>query len=185
MKIIGLVGSLRKDSTNRKLLHIVNDFMGESVELIDWDYSDVPLFNEDIEFPTPESVVKLREAIKEADGVFFFVPEYNQGISGVQKNVLDWISRPINFETMEKVLVGKPAGMMGATMGVSGTITAQENLRSYLTFMNVNVMPQPRATISAVHTFLDAEGNLNLDPVTLGFVEQTAKAFVEYVKNSK
>lgn len=185
MKIIGLVGSLRRNSFNRKLLHIVNDLMGDSVELIDWDYSDVPVFNEDIEFPTPEPVAKLRDAIKEADGVFFFVPEYNQGISGPLKNVVDWISRPVSFETMEKVLVGKPASMMGATMGISGTITAQENLRSYLTFMNVNVMPQPRATISAVHTMADEDGNLNLDPVTLGFVEQTAKAFVEYVKNAK
>ncbi len=182
MKIIGVVGSLRKDSYNRKLLHFVKETMGNSAELIDWDYSDVPLFNQDYEFPTPPAVAELRQAIKDADGVFFFVPEYNQGIPGVLKNVVDWISRPVSFETMEKVLVDKPVGIMGATMGVSGTITAQEDLRSYLSFMNVPVMPQPRATISAVHTAVDENGNLNLDPVTEGFVVQTAKAFIDFVK---
>lgn len=182
MKIVGIVGSLRKDSYNRKLLHLVNDYLGDEVELVDLDYTDVPVFNEDIEFPTPESVVRIRQAVKEADGVFFFVPEYNQGISGALKNVIDWLSRPVSFETMEKVLVRKPASMMGATLGVGGTITAQENLRSYLSFMNVSVMAQPRVTISTVHTKTDENGNLNLDPVTLGFVQQTATAFVEFVK---
>lgn len=182
MKIIGIVGSLRKDSYNRKLLYKVQDILKDEVELIDWDYSDVPVFNQDFEFPTPQTVVDLRQAIKEADGVMFFVPEYNQGIPGALKNIVDWISRPVSFKTMEKVLVGKPVGMMGATVGVSGTITAQENLRSYLAYMNVNVMPQPRATISSVQRMSDEEGKLVLDPVTLGFVEQTAKAFVEYIK---
>lgn len=184
MKIVGLVGSLRKESYNRKLLHLVNDLLPQEVELVDLDYSDVPVFNEDIEFPTPESVVRIRQAVKEADGVFFFVPEYNQGISGALKNVVDWLSRPVSFETMEKVLVRKPASMMGATKGVGGTIMAQENLRSYLNFMNVDVMPQPRVTISVVHTKVDENDNLLLDPVTLGFVTQTANAFVEFVKKA-
>lgn len=180
MKLVGLVGSLRKDSYNRLLLHKVAELLPEDVSLVDLDYSDVPVFNQDFEFPTPASVVRVREAIKNADGVLFFVPEYNQGISGALKNVIDWISRPVSFETMEKVLVGKPVGMMGATMGVSGTITAQENLRSYLSFMNVNVMPQPRVTISGVHTKVN-EGVLDLDPVTLNFVTLTTNAFVEFV----
>lgn len=182
MKLVGIVGSLRKESYNRKLLNTVKSLLPEGVDLIDLGYTDVPVFNQDKEFPTPDSVVRVREAIKEADGVLFFVPEYNQGIPGALKNVIDWISRPVNFETMEKVLVGKPAGLMGATVGVSGTITPQENLRSYLTYMNVHVMPQPRATISGVQHKVNEAGELELDDITLGFVRQTAEAFVEFAK---
>lgn len=182
MKIVGIVGSLRKDSYNRKLLNLVNDIYGAEAELVELDYSDVPMFNEDIEFPTPESVVRIRNIVKEADGVMFFVPEYNQGMSGALKNVIDWLSRPVSFETMEKVMVGKPATMMGAALGFSGTLTAQEQLRSILTFMNLDVMPQPRVTIAAVHTQLDEQGNLKLNEMTLGFVTQTAKAFLDYIK---
>ena len=182
MKIIGIVGSLRAGSFNRKLLHLVKDLVPEEVELIDLDYKDIPVFNEDTEFPAPKGVEEIRQEIKEADGVFFFVPEYNQGISGALKNLIDWISRPVSFETMEKVLVHKPAAMMGATLGVGGSITAQENLRSYLAFMNVPVMPQPRANISQVNRFIDEQGNMTLDQVTLDFVRQTALGFVEYIK---
>lgn len=185
MKLVGIVGSLRQESFNRKLFNIVTTLLPEGVELVEIDISDVPLFNQDIEFPTPASVVRVREEVKDADGVIFFVPEYNQGISGVLKNLVDWVSRPVSFETMEKVLVNKPVTMMGATMGISGTITAQENLRSYLTFMNANVMPQPRVTIASVHTKVDENKQLKLDDVTLGFVEQTATSFVEYINKHK
>lgn len=85
MKLVGIVGSLRKESYNRKLLNTVKSLLPEGVDLIDLDYTDVPVFNQDTEFPTPDSVVRVREAIKEADGVLFFVPEYNQGIPGALK----------------------------------------------------------------------------------------------------
>ena len=181
MKILGIVGSLRRGSYNRQLMHKVADLLPEGVEMVELEYADVPIFNQDYEFPTPESVVRVRQAVKEADGIMFFVPEYTQGIPGALKNLVDWISRPVSFETMEKVLVGKPVGMMGAALGFSGTLTAQENLRSYLTFMNVNVMPQPRVTIAAVHTMMNEQGHLEFNPITQGFVEQTTNAFVDFV----
>lgn len=181
IKLVGLVGSLRKDSYNRKLLNLVKTLLPEGVTLEEVDYSEVPLFNEDHEWPTPASVSKVRDQILEADGILFITPEYNQSLSGVLKNVIDWVSRPANKDGL-RVLAGKRAFVMGATMGISGTITAQEHLRSILAFMGVNVLSQPRATISSVHTKVNEDGSLNLDPITLGFVQQTVNAFVEYVK---
>ena len=82
IKLVGLVGSLRKDSYNRRLLDLVRTLLPEGVTLEEIDYSDVPLFNEDQEWPTPASVSKVRDQILEADGVLFITPEYNQVYPG-------------------------------------------------------------------------------------------------------
>ncbi len=90
--------------------------------------------NEDIEFPAPAAVQRLRTQLQEADGIWFFSPEYNHGISGVLKNFLDWMSRP--DEAQKRVLNGKAAAVSGITPGMSGTLIAQDQLVTLLSFLN-------------------------------------------------
>ena len=95
-KIVAIVGSLRKDSYNRQLALIAKDVIGDRADFELLDYADVPLMNQDIEYPAPEAVKRVRDAVKTADGVWFFTPEYNHFFSGVLKNLIDWLSRPIS-----------------------------------------------------------------------------------------
>ncbi|WMC92070.1 NADPH-dependent FMN reductase [Kineothrix sp. MB12-C1] len=95
-KIVAIVGSLRKNSYNLQLAKLTKEIIGERAELEILDYTDVPYMNEDIEYPAPKSVARVREVIKAADAVWFFTPEYNHSYPGVLKNLIDWLSRPIS-----------------------------------------------------------------------------------------
>ena len=94
IKIAAVVGSLRKASLNRQLAEAAAALCGDELVFEILDYQDLPFMNEDIEFPAPAAVQRLRAQLQEADGIWFFSPEYNHGISGVLKNFLDWMSRP-------------------------------------------------------------------------------------------
>ena len=95
-KIVGIVGSFKKDSLNLKLSKTIKEYLKDKAVFEILDYMDVPFFNEDIEYPAPKAVSKVRDKIKEADAVWFFTPEYNHYFPGVLKNLLDWLSRPIS-----------------------------------------------------------------------------------------
>jgi len=111
-KILAIVGSLRKESYNRQLALAAKEILGDRVDFSILDYQDVPFMNEDIEFPTPEAVKRVREEVKTADGIWFFTPEYNHFFPGVLKNLIDWLSRPVS-DKEPKVLAGKPAAISG------------------------------------------------------------------------
>ena len=113
-KILFIVGSLREGSFNRQLAHEAEQMIGARAEVTYLDYKDVPLINQDIEFPEPAAVGRLRAAVKEADGIWVFTPEYNFSYPGHVKNLFDWLSRPLvagDYET-PTVINGKKVALM-------------------------------------------------------------------------
>jgi chromate reductase len=142
-KIAVIVGSLRKDSLNKKLAAALirlasADFVFDTV-----DISDLPLYNQDDETAPCEAVTRFRQQIAGSDGMLFVTPEYNRSIPGVLKNALDIGSRPFR----QSVWAGKPAGVIGISNGAVGTAMAQQHLRNILTFLDVPTMNQPEAFI--------------------------------------
>jgi chromate reductase, NAD(P)H dehydrogenase (quinone) len=130
MKILGIVGSLRRDSYNAMLMRAAEELLPPDAELIVFEgLSEIPAYDEDLEDgPAPAAVTALKEAIAEADGVLFATPEYNGSIPGFLKNALDWVSRP--FES--NALRNKPVAVMGASTGMFGAVWAQADLRKVL-----------------------------------------------------
>jgi chromate reductase len=178
MKILAIVGSLRKDSLNKLLALLAKDTLKDKAELTILEYSDVPLFNQDLEQTTPESVQSARDAVRQSDGIWFFSPEYNHFFSGVLKNLLDWLSRPVS-RTEGQVLLGKPTALSGITPGMSGTGVAQDHLLTLLNILNMKVMTQPRLTIpNGLNQVTDNQ--LKLD-VSAGFLQKQADAFVDFI----
>lgn len=94
IKILAIVGSLRKESYNRQLALTAKVVVGDRADFELLEYQDIPLMNQDIEYPAPKAVKSVRDAVKSADGIWFFTPEYNHYFPGVLKNLIDWLSRP-------------------------------------------------------------------------------------------
>ena len=181
--IVAIVGSFRKDSYNRQLALAAKTIVGDRAEFEMLDFADVPFMNQDIEFPAPESVKRVREKIKTADGIWFFTPEYNHFFPGVLKNLLDWLSRPISKEEPQ-VLAGKPAAISGISPGMSGTVIAQDHLVTLISFLNMDVMNTPRLTIPTATQQLNAEGKLLLTS-SAPYLEKQAGAFINYIMDRK
>lgn len=181
MKLLAIVGSLRKQSFNRQLAETAGTCLEVSTLEIA-DLNPIPVFNQDIEYPAPESVRRLRQMVKDADGIWFFEPEYNHGMSGVMKNAVDWLSRPISAAE-KQVLANKPCAISGITMGMDGTAIAQEQLVCLLSFLDMKVMNQPRLTIP--NALSQAEGSQLKLNASLPFVQSQAKAFEQFVLNTK
>lgn len=180
IKILAIVGSLRKDSYNKQLAMTVQNVIGERADFEILDYNDVPFMNEDIEFPPPESVKRVREKVRQADAVWFFTPEYNHFFTGVMKNLIDWLSRPIS-ENEPQVLAGKPAVISGISVAGTGTSMAQDHLVTLLSFLNMDIMNQPRLPIPRAQDQLDEKGRLKLT-TSLPHVYAQVDAFLEFVK---
>ena len=183
VKIIAISGSLRRDSFNRQLAIEAGRIVGDRALFEVLDYSDVPFFNQDIEYPAPASVVRVRELVQSADGVWFFSPEYNHFFSGVLKNLIDWLSRPIS-DGQPNVLKGKPAAVSGISLGMTGTIIAQDHLVSLISFLNMRVMNQPRLIIPNALQQTDSNGRLILSN-SAPFLEKQALDFIDFMKNNK
>ena len=178
-KITAIVGSLRKDSYNRQLALEAGRLIGDQAEYELLEYSDVPLLNQDIEYPAPEAVSRVREIILSSDGIWFFSPEYNHFFPGVLKNLIDWLSRPVS-DSEPQVLRGKPAAVSGITPGMSGTGIAQDHLVSLISLLNMKVMNLPRLTIPNALQQTDQEGRLALTS-SAPFLEKQAQAFLKFI----
>ena len=181
-KIIAIVGSLRKGSFNRQLAMEAARIIGDRAEFEILDFGDVPLFNQDNEYPAPDSVKRVREIIKAASGVWFFSPEYNHFFPGVLKNLIDWLSRPIS-ESEGQVLRGRPAALSGITPGMSGTGIAQDHLVTLLSFLNMKVMNQPRFAMPNALQSIDQNGKLALGS-NLALLEKQAEEFLTFLKEN-
>ena len=179
MKIIAIVGSFRENSFNHQLAQYVKQIIGEKASFDILEYKDVPLFNQDIEFPAPEAVVRVRKIIQSADAVWFFTPEYNHYFPGILKNLLDWLSRPIS-DTEPQVLNGKPAAISGITPGISGTGVAQDHLMTLISILNMKVMNKPRLAIPNAMSQINEQGKLIISQ-SADFVENQVRSFLEYV----
>jgi NAD(P)H-dependent FMN reductase len=137
-KVLFLIGSTRAQSTNRQLAEATEALIKEKVEVSWLDFSDIPFFNQDIEFPVPECVARIRAKVKEADALWFFTPEYNTNIPGYLKNTVDWLSRPIAEGSAESVMRGKPALISGIG-GAGATMGSRKALSEVLRFMGMNI----------------------------------------------
>jgi len=156
MKILGISGSLRRDSFNTRLLHVAQDAAPDGVTIELFDLAAIPLYNEDVRavgYPAP--VAALREAIRGADALLFATPEYNYSVSGVLKNAIDWASRP-----PDPPLLDKPAAVMGASTGLNGTVRAQFHLRQILVGVNVHLVNRPEVMIRMAAEKFDTAGAL-------------------------
>ena len=178
-RIAAIVGSLRENSYNRQLALAAKEIVGDRAIFDIIDYDDVPLMNQDIEYPAPDAVCRVREQIKSADGVWIFTPEYNHSYPGVLKNLIDWLSRPISKEERQ-VLSRKAIAISGASPGMGGTVTAQDLLVMLLSMLNANVMNSPRLAIPNVSQQADEAGRLQLT-TSLPYLQKQADAFLKFI----
>ena len=156
MKVLAIVGSLRKGSYNKLTLRAAMELKPAEMEIEDFDIAPIPPYNEDLReqgFPPP--VQMLRDKIAAADALLFVTPEYNYSMPGVLKNAIDWASRP-----PERVFDGKPAAMLGASGGRFGTARAQYHLRQTGVFLNLHFINKPEVMISFAEKAFDASGRL-------------------------
>ena len=179
MKILAVTGSLRAGSFNRQLASEAAKMLPQGVVMEIVDGGNLPLFNEDLEYPPPEAVTRLREKVKSADGIWFFTPEYNHFFPGNLKNMIDWLSRPVS-PTEGQVLQGKPAAISGASPGISGTGIAQDHLIVILSYLDMKIMNQPRLIIPNVLNQVDAGGKLVLKE-SLPYLQKIVNSFVSFI----
>ena len=170
-----VIGSLRKESVNRQLAQALVKLAPAELGLKLLDV-DLPLFNQDIESDPPESVRQFKAAIQAADGVVFVTPEYNRSIPGVLKNALDQGSRPYG----KSVWTGKPAGVLGASIGAYGSAMAQQHLRNVLAFLDMPTMAQPEGFFQIGDDFLDTDAQVNA--ASRKYVQRWINAYAEWMK---
>jgi chromate reductase len=163
-RILGISGSLRRDSHNTSLLRAAAEASGSDVELEVYDgLKEVPPYDEDDdEHPRPASVARLNAAIANADAVLFATPEYNASIPGQLKNAIDWISRPV----ATNVLRNKPVLAVGASTGAFGAVWAQAELRKVLAALGARVL-DVELPVPDAHTRFD-EGELTDEEIRVG-----------------
>ena len=137
--VLFICGSLRKRSLNRQVGEYVRGLLPASVQVSWLDYADLPYMNQDMEFPTPESVQRVRDAVAAADAIWVFAPEYNHGIPGVLKNCLDWLSRPIAQGSKETVMQEKPTLYSCAGGGAKARFCAAD-LAETLSFLQTDLV---------------------------------------------
>lgn len=179
-KILAISGSLRKDSYNTNVLKNAIKLAPENLEIKIADIHDIPLYNEDIESPLPQSVANLKQQIEEADGILFASPEYNYAISGVLKNALDWGSRPSGKSSWKR----KIAGLVGATEGNFGTLRAYYDVVKILYGLGMIVPVLSEVPIPNIDEKLDAEGNLT-DEKTKAKLVKLLVTMAEWIEKFK
>jgi chromate reductase len=174
MEILGLSGSLRRDSHNTRLLGGVRTLLPSGVELVLFDQlAAIGPYSEDAEHEAPPAVVALKAAIGRADALLVATPEYNASIPGTLKNALDWISRPIATTPLRD----KPAAVVGASTGLFGAVWAQAETRKVLSTIGARVVDR-ELPIAQAEEALGADG-LPLDP---GAVEQLSATLDELLE---
>lgn len=163
--LLFIVGSLRTNSFNRQIANAAKDLIGERANVTFLEYADVPYMNQDIEFPAPESVERVRTAVQAADGIWIFTPEYNYQIPGALKNLLDWLSRPLepgNYGAGTAV-TGKAVTVSGAG-GSSVTAGCRGHLDKLLEIMGMKVMTESETgVVLPVEAFQTGEFEISED----------------------
>jgi chromate reductase len=170
------VGSLRRDSFNRKLALAVARLAPPEFSFKQMEIGDLPLYNQDDDASQAEPVKRLKREIAAARGLLFVTAEYNRSIPGVLKNAIDHASRPYG----QNAWAGKPAGVLGISVGAIGTAVAQQHLRNVLAYLDVPTLGQPEAFLQAKEGFFDASGNLGAD--SRKFLQAWMDRYVAWVK---
>ena len=177
-KIAVFVGSLRKESFNRKMAKVLTALAPESLTLEIIEIGGLPLYNQDYddEGKPPSAWTEFRKRVKSFDGVLFVTPEYNRSVPGVLKNALDVGSRPYG----QSVWGGKPGAVISVSPGAIGGFGANHHLRQSLVFLDVPAMQQPEAYIGGAAQLFDANGNIT-NEATRGFLIKFMDAFAAWV----
>ena len=176
-QIAVIVGSLRRDSINRKLANALIKLGPSEFSFKQLEIGDLPLYNQDNDENQAEPVKRLKSEIRAASGVIFVTPEYNRSIPGVLKNALDNASRPYG----QSAWAGKPAGVLGASIGTIGSAVAQQHLRTILAYLDMPTLGQPEAFLQVREGFFDEVGNF-ASANTANFVQAWMDRYVLWVK---
>lgn len=155
-RIAVIVGSLRKESFNRRLAGALAMRAPENFELRQVEIGDLPLYDQDDDAHQGHAVRRLKAQIVEAHGVIFVTPEYNRSISGVLKNAIDHASRPYG----QSAWAGKPAGIIGVSVGAIGTACAQQHLRTILAYLDMLTLGQPEVFLQMKDGLFDENGDI-------------------------
>jgi chromate reductase len=174
--ILVLVGSLRRDSFNRRLAGAVAKLAPPEFAFTQAQIGDLPLYNQDDDSAQPEPVKRLKGEIAAASGLLFVTPEYNRSIPGVLKNAIDHASRPYG----QNAFAGKPAGVIGASVGAIGTAVAQQHLRNVLAYLDAPTLGQPEVFLQVKEGLFDAEGDIG--PGSRSFLQGWMDRYVAWVE---
>ena len=180
INILGIAGSLRQSSYNRAALRAAKSLIPDNAVLNIFELDGIPGFNQDDEQNPPERVVELKKRVLAADAILFVTPEYNYSIPGVLKNAIDWASRPYG----ESVWNGKPAAIMGASIGTLGTARAQYHLRQCCVFLNMFPLNNPEVMIPNAADRFDADGKL-VDDKSRQLIAQLLQSLVAWTLRLK
>jgi chromate reductase, NAD(P)H dehydrogenase (quinone) len=174
-----LVGSLRKDSLNRKMAHALIAMAPQSLTLAIVEIGDLPLFNQDHEAEPPAAVTAFKQAITAADALLFVTPEFNRSVPGALKNALDVGSRPYG----KSVWGGKPGAVVTVSPGALGGFGANHALRQSLVFLNVPMLQQPEAYVGGAGALFDEKGAL-VNESTRAHMQKFLAAFAQWVERN-
>ena len=177
VRILGIAGSLRRNSYNRAALRAATGLVPEGASIETFELDGLSGFNEDEEQNPPAKVVELKRLVREVDAILFVTPEYNYSVPGVLKNAIDWASRPYGDSAWN----GKPVAIMGASVGAMGTSRAQYHLRQMMVFLNMFPVNQPEVMIANAAERFDAQGNLT-DDATKEFIRQLLQSLVDWTR---
>lgn len=178
VKVAVLVGSLRKQSFNRRLALAVAKLAPEDFEFEYPRIDTLPLYNQDFDADYPAEGRRIKQQIESADALLFVTPEYNRSIPGVLKNALDLASRPWGTNSF----AGKPGAVIGGSIGATGSALAQQHLRNSLVFLNVSTMAQPEVFIHFKdEALIDIDGNISNEG-TRKFLQNFVDHYVAWVR---
>src|SRR5688572_1563925 len=177
VRILGIAGSLRRQSYNRSALRAATQLVPPEATIETFELDGIPGFNQDEEQNPPAKVTEFKRRIREADAILIVTPEYNYSIPGVLKNAIDWASRPYGDSAWN----GKPAAIMGASIGGIATARAQYHLRQMMVFLNMFPVNQPEVMIGNAGEKFDEQGNLT-DETTKDFIRQLLQNLVDWTK---
>ena len=175
--VVVIVGSLRKESFNRKMAKAIAAMAPATLKLEIVEIGQLPLFNQDFEASPTAEVTAFKERVSRADALLFVTPEYNRGLPGVLKNAIDVGSRPYGRSAWAK----KPAAVVSVTPGALGAFGANHHLRQSAVFLDMPMMPQPEAYLSNAGALFDADGKLT-DEKTEAFLRDFMAAFADWVE---
>lgn len=176
VKIAVLVGSLRKESLNARLAAALARMAPPELRFQRTEIGDLPPFSQDNEASPAPSVTRLKNEVSAAQGVLFVTPEYNRSVPGVLKNAIDHASRPYG----QSVWAGKPAGVVGISVGAPGTSMAQQHLRNILAYLDMPTLGQPEVFLQAREGLFNADGTVG--EASRGFLQGWMDRYVAFVK---
>ncbi|WP_136418496.1 NAD(P)H-dependent oxidoreductase [Herbaspirillum sp. ST 5-3] len=173
------VGSLRKESLNRKLANALIAMAPDGLKLDIVEIGNLPLFSQDFEADPPQTVRDFKQRVQDADAVLFVTPEYNRSVPGVLKNAIDVASRPYG----QSAWSGKPGAVISLSPGAIGGFGANQHLRQSMVFLDVPMMQQPEAYIGNASKLFDDKGEITNDS-TREFLQKFLQSFAQWIERN-